>query len=179
MSSIWLAGLVNTGTTTGGLTLPRHDQGPPPPQGGRDPSGPHPLGPGPRPDRRPAVWALSPAITRDDIPGLCEQLLALLRDSGAAVVRCDVSAIVHPDIVTVEALARLLLTARHNGRGLELRHTGCHLRELLVLTGLHSVLAPDDAPDDEQLGLQVWRQPEQREQPLRVQEGVEPGDPPP
>ena len=153
--------------------MPRHTHGPPPPGGEREPLTPPPPGPGPRPD--PAIWALSPAITRDDIAGLCEQLLTLLRESDAVVVLCDVGAIVDPDLVTVEALARLLLTARRNGRRLQLRRAGCRLRELLVLTGLHSVLPLHGGGG--QLGIEVWRQPEQGEQPLGVQERVEPDDP--
>jgi len=144
--------------------LPRYDHGPPTAGGEREPSPPPP---------DPAVWALSPAITRDDIPGLCEQLTALLQDSDAAVALCDVGAIADPDVVTIEALAHLQLTARRNGRRLHLRRANCHLRELLVLTGLYDVLPLHD----EQLSIEVRRQPEQREQLLSVQKRVEPDDP--
>ena len=121
------------------------------------------------------VWRLGPAVTRDGIPGLCEQLLTLLRDSDAAVVLCDVGAIAEPDLVTVEALARLQLTARRRGHRLRLYGARRRLRELLALTGLGGVLPLHGGPLP--LGLEIRRQPEQREQPLGVKERVEPDDP--
>lgn len=118
------------------------------------------------------VWTLGPAITRDDIPRLCEQLLLVLRDSAAAVVICDVGAVAHPDAVTIEAVARLQLTARRLGRHIRLHRVGGRLAELLSLTGLSDVVSPHDG-----LRLEPRRQPEQREQGLGVQEGVHPDDP--
>jgi anti-anti-sigma regulatory factor len=66
---------------------------------------------------------------------------------------------------TLDALARLVLSARR--RGLELRVVAAPpaLRELVALAGL------DDA-----LGLEPERQPEEREEPLRVEEEGEVGD---
>ena len=55
------------------------------------------------------------AVTRAEIPALCADLAERLRGRGAGVVICDVAAVGEPDVVTVEALARLRLTARRHG----------------------------------------------------------------
>jgi anti-anti-sigma regulatory factor len=122
--------------------------------------------------RRPQPWAIGPAITRADIPGLCDRLTALLDNNDAAVVVCDVRAITKPDAVVIEALARLQLTARRLGRQILVHHASDHLRDLLVLTGLREFL-----PQHPELVLELGWQAEQREQPLGVKEGVEPDDP--
>lgn len=80
----------------------------------------------------------------------------------------------------VEALARLRLTARRHGRGMRLRNVSGALGELLVRAGLDDALAADAlaAPADPARSvLEHGGEAEQREQPLGVQEGVEPGDP--
>ena len=66
---------------------------------------------------------------------------------------------------TLDAVARLVLSARR--RGLELRLVAAPpaLRELVSLAGL-----------EEALGLEPERQPEEREEPLRVEEEGEVGD---
>lgn len=56
------------------------------------------------------------------------------------MVRCDVGAVVHPDIIMVNALARLQLTARRYGCQVRLRHACGELRDLLALTGLTEVV---------------------------------------
>jgi hypothetical protein len=143
-------------------TLPSHDELPPHSTGEREATSP----PGA------IVWAVGPSIRRVDIPRLCGQLLALLQVSDAAVVVCDVGAVTDPDAVTVEALARLQLTALRRGRRIHLDGACDRLWDLLALTGLRDVLAPR-----EELRLQPRRQAEQREQPLGVEEEGEPTDP--
>jgi hypothetical protein len=108
-------------------------------------------------------------LTRADIPGLCADLADRLRngpvggpDSDPATVVCDVRAVARPDVVTVEALARLGLTARRHGRTLVVDGADARLRALVDLLGL-----------TEPLG-----QPEQREQPVGVEEVVDARDPP-
>ncbi len=136
MSFTRLAGLSRMGTHDWRLTIPPHDDQPPCFGGGHEP----PLPPGA------AVVALRPELTRADIPGLCEQLLALFRDSDAdsdadsALVLCDVGAITDPDAVIIEALACLQLAARRHGRRIRLLRAGPQLGELLALTGLNEVL---------------------------------------
>lgn len=86
------------------------------------------------------LWTLGATITRADIPRLCEELLGVLRGSDATVVICDVGAVADPDVVIVEAVARLQLTARQSGRHIRLHRASDRLRDLLVLTGLSDVL---------------------------------------
>jgi ABC-type transporter Mla MlaB component len=93
-----------------------------------------------------AVMAVGPAIARADIPWLCERLARLLDQCGAAEVSCDVAAVTDPDGVTIEALARLQLTARRRGRRIRLSGACGELRGLLALTGLAEVLPLHDDP---------------------------------
>jgi anti-anti-sigma regulatory factor len=110
---------------------------------------------------------LSGPISPSDVPVVCERARSELERSGAEVLVCDVAALTHPDAVTIEALARLQLTARRLGRRMRLRDPSPELAGLLDLFGLADVL-----------GVEPGRQPEEREQPLRVEERVEMGDPP-
>ncbi len=95
-------------------------------------------------------------LTRADIPALCADI-----PEGGTVV-CDVRAVTRPDVVTVEALARLRLTARRRGCTLVIDGADPGLRALIDLLGLR-----------ESLG-----QAEQREEPLGVEEVVDARDPP-
>jgi STAS domain len=77
---------------------------------------------------------------RADIPRLCEALRTLVADSGATIVTCDVRAL-RPDAVTVEALARLQLTAVRLGSRLRLLNTSLELRELIDFMGLRAPMS--------------------------------------
>jgi ABC-type transporter Mla MlaB component len=85
-----------------------------------------------------AIWG---PIRREDLPGLCERVCALLGDAGVRVALCDVAG-VEPDAVTVDALARLQLGARRHGCTVRLRNASDDLRRLVELMGLSDVL-PD------------------------------------
>jgi ABC-type transporter Mla MlaB component len=87
------------------------------------------------------AFAVHGPIARDDLPGLCARVCALLEGSGAGVALCDVCGVV-PDAVTVEALARLQLAARRYGCQVRLRNASDELRELVTFMGLADVL-PD------------------------------------
>src|SRR3970040_1781653 len=76
-----------------------------------------------------------------------------------------------PDLGTIETLARLQLEARRIGTSILLDRASPTLRALLALVGLGEVLPC--CPDSE-LGLE--RQAEEREQPIGVEEEVEPSD---
>ncbi len=107
------------------------------------------------------------------VPAACQRLRALVGASDADVVVCDVGSL-EADLVAVEVLARLRLTARRLGCGLRLRHASRALEQMVAFCGLCDVLALEE-------GLGVGRdarQPEQREQACRVEEGVEASDPP-
>ena len=102
---------------------------------------------------------------------MCEEVRALLERSDADVVICDVGALVAPDVGTVDALARVALTARRLGRRVRLHRACGELRDLLALLGLDDVV-----PSVGDLAVEARRQPEQREHPRGVQERVERDD---
>ena len=78
-------------------------------------------------------------IAPADLPGLCERVCALLVASAAGVAYCDVSS-VEPDVVTVDALARLQLAAHRHGCQVRLRNASDELLELVAFMGLRDVL---------------------------------------
>jgi ABC-type transporter Mla MlaB component len=86
-------------------------------------------------------FAIRGPIDRADLPGLCDRVCAMLGESRARVVFCDVRG-VEPDAVTVDALARLQLAARRHACRVRLRHASDELRELVAFMGLDEVL-PD------------------------------------
>ena len=86
------------------------------------------------------AFAIRGPIARTDLPGLCDRVCALLAESGAQVAFCDVES-VRSDAVTVDALARLQLAARHHGCQVRLRGAAGELRALIAFMGLDAVLA--------------------------------------
>jgi hypothetical protein len=113
-------------------------------------------------------------ITRADIPVLCADLAERLRGRPGGVVACDVADLADPDVVTVEALARLRLTARRHGWTLRVEGADPGLRRLIGFLGLADALGqPRREPSGEPL-----REAEQREQVGRVEEVVDARDPP-
>jgi ABC-type transporter Mla MlaB component len=114
-------------------------------------------------------------VRRDDIPALCERARRLLAGCDAGPVRCDVDALAEPDAVTIDALARLQLTASRIGYRVELQRARGPLVELLVLSGLSGVLqCAGSGPVGS--GVDAWGEPEHREQALGVQEEADPDD---
>jgi ABC-type transporter Mla MlaB component len=87
------------------------------------------------------VFAIRGPIERNDLPGLCERVCALLELGGADVAICDVRGI-EPDAVTADALARLQLAAGRRGCQVRLRSASTELQDLLAFMGLSDVL-PD------------------------------------
>lgn len=71
------------------------------------------------------------------------------------------------DLASVDRLARLQLAAQRRGRALHLLGVSGELRALLELTGLAGAL-----------GVEPRGQPEEREDPLDVEEEGQLGDPP-
>ena len=118
------------------------------------------------------VFVLGGPIARGDIPGLCERARASLEGSDVDAIVCDVAELVDPDAITVDALARLQLTARRLGGRIRLRHACGELRDLIALMGLTEAL-----PTVAALRLEPRRQTEEREQAGRVEEEADPGDP--
>ena len=85
-----------------------------------------------------SIWG---PIGRDDLPGLCDRVCALLQADEARLAVCDVRG-VEPDAVTVDALARLQLAARRRGCRVRLRNASPALLDLVAFMGLTEVL-PD------------------------------------
>ncbi|GAB2568410.1 hypothetical protein Aab01nite_44910 [Paractinoplanes abujensis] len=118
-------------------------------------------------------FAVGAGIARADIPCLCGRLADLLRGrAGPGEVVCDVAG-ARPDVVTVEALARLRLTAGRHGRRFVVTGARPELLSLFTLMGLGGFLAAW-----ERSGGQAVGQAEQREQVLGVEEVVDAGDQP-
>ena len=100
-----------------------------------------PVGSLPTPLRASTIdLVISGPITGAAIAGLCERVRLALEGSGADLVVCDVGTLVEPDCATVDALARLQLTARRLGRQVRLRNACGELQELLALVGLGDVV---------------------------------------
>jgi ABC-type transporter Mla MlaB component len=99
-------------------------------------SGPHTL-----------AFAIRGPIARTDLPGLCDRICALLTESRAEVVICDVCS-VDVDAVTVDALARLQLAARRRGSQVRLLRGSVALCQLVEFMGLANVLCTG-LPGDE------------------------------
>jgi len=87
------------------------------------------------------MFAIRGPIERNDLPGLCERVCALLELGGADVAICNVRGI-EPDAVTADALARLQLAAGRRGCQVRLRSASTELLDLLAFMGLSDVL-PD------------------------------------
>ena len=84
---------------------------------------------------------------------------------------CDVGALGHADVRSVEALALLQVAARRRGFHIVIRDASEDLRDLIVLLGLDEVL-----PCIGGSGVEPRRQPEQREEPVGLEEEADPGD---
>jgi hypothetical protein len=114
---------------------------------------------------------------RTDVPAACDGLRALVGARDADLVVCDVAQ-AEADLVTVEVLARLRLTAMRLGCRLELRNASGELQQLLGLCGLRDVLPSERlGRSDRRLALgRDGGQAEEGKPARRVEEGVEPGD---
>ena len=121
------------------------------------------------------TFTLHGLVDRAEIPALCERLRTMLARDGAGPVVFDIRSLEGPDAATVEALARLQLTALRSGRRIRLRNACGELQDLLALVGLVELL-PVVGPA-ERSGLEPLRLAEQREQLRRVEEERDPGDP--
>ena len=117
-------------------------------------------------DERPSL-TLPARFGLADVPALCERAERVLREGSGAPLECDVADIGdRPDLTTVEALARVELTARRLGSDICLRGASVELLELLAFCGL-----PIESV------LEAEGQAEQREEARGVEEEGDPGDP--
>lgn len=118
------------------------------------------------------VLLITGPIARSTLPRLCERVRMLLGHRDAELIVCDVSALVETDAVTVDALARLQLTARRLGRRVQLLDARGELQGLLTLTGL-----TDLVPPCAELPLEPRGEAEEREPARGVEEERDPADP--
>jgi ABC-type transporter Mla MlaB component len=108
----------------------------------------------PPPGTRTIVLRICGRIGRADVQGICDHLGAVLAGSNADHVVCDVVELIDADIVAIEALARLTLTAQRRGCRVHLRGTSRTLQELLAFAGLFDVV-PICAPSGLEPGGQT------------------------
>jgi ABC-type transporter Mla MlaB component len=94
-----------------------------------------------------ARLVLSGALGTPDAPSLCARLRAALQQGSTQAVECDVTGLHPVDLGTIDALARLTLTARRLGSQVRLQDASTELRDLLALVGLADVVpcCPDQA----------------------------------
>ena len=126
---------------------------------------------GSRPETSALVLVVGGPITRADIERLCDCLRAMLEGNKAPLVICDVGELGDPDVVAVDALARMQLTARRLGRQIQLSHACDELRRLLTLMGLGDVVPLVEGP-------QPGGKAEEWKQTRGVEKRVDPGDSP-
>jgi ABC-type transporter Mla MlaB component len=86
------------------------------------------------------VLAISGRVTRAGIPAICQRVHELLETGDTKRVICDVSGVIEPDAVALDALARLQLTAKRLGYQVKLRYACNELQDLIDLTGLREIV---------------------------------------
>ncbi|HET6715069.1 MAG TPA: hypothetical protein VFI59_15355 [Actinomycetota bacterium] len=111
------------------------------------------------------------ALGRAAIVSQCDRVRALLDGADSEQVVCDVGALVHPDGVAIETLARMQLTASRLGRRIVLLEASAELMALLSLTGLRGAIPSAVGSSVEPVG-----QSEEREEVRRVEEEADAGD---
>ena len=107
-----------------------------------------------------------------EVPDLIDCLGPGIVRGDSTIILCDLARLADADMATVDALARLALRARRMGCAVSLRDPSTELLELVGLAGLGGVL-----PCVAESGLEVIGQPEQRKEPLGVEEERDAGDP--
>jgi hypothetical protein len=113
-------------------------------------------------------WVARPP-TADAVRSLCGPVESYIARSGARLVICDARSLA-ADVPTLDALARLHLTGSRLGCRIRIRGASEALIELAAFLAFDRVLAFQPS------GVQPRGQPEQREDPLRVQEEDDPAD---
>ncbi len=111
------------------------------------------------------------APDRAAIATYCDHARALLEGADGGPVICDVGAVVRPDAVMIEALARLHLTALRLGCRIVLRDTSAELDDLLTFVGLCDAIPSAAGSVVEPVG-----HPEEWEQVGGVEEEADAGD---
>ncbi|HEX2025641.1 MAG TPA: hypothetical protein VHH92_04530 [Actinomycetota bacterium] len=92
------------------------------------------------------VLLVTGPIARGRLPKLCQRIRSLLEGSSAELVVCDVGAMEPPNAETMEALARVQLTALRLGRRVRFVDASGELKDLLAFSGLTDVVPCDELP---------------------------------
>jgi hypothetical protein len=103
-------------------------------------------------DHRPRPRAYLLVVPAPRSPGCVDRLsegVARIVAAGVDVVVCDVADLVRPDLLAIDAVARMQLSARRLGGSIRLLHAGPTLAALLGLAGLAEVVPawPEDGAD--------------------------------
>ncbi len=96
------------------------------------------------PQESPAlVVTFTPSVAPDALAALCDELRSRLEAARLPplTVTCDVAAVGTPDLGTVDALARVALTARRYGADVSVVGSTEELYRLVALVGLAGVIA--------------------------------------
>ena len=146
------------------------------------------------PDRAPRIDVPGGPLQPPAIRDLCARADVEIDHAPGALV-FDARRVDEPDLSTVEAVARLALTARRRRREVRIERLPRGLVDLLDLCGLADLIAREQARDRNRIkrsataadrardgpggrtSVEAVGQSEQREEPLRVQEEGDPGDP--
>jgi ABC-type transporter Mla MlaB component len=91
------------------------------------------------PEQSPITLSLGGPIARAELPAIHHVLRERLEDSAGSPVICDIGQLA-ADAQSVDALARLHLTARRCGCELTLCNASLELRRLLEFVGLEFLL---------------------------------------
>jgi hypothetical protein len=116
------------------------------------------------------LFVIAGPIGEGDDPRLCERLRHIINSDGELIV-CDVGAL-PANVRTIEALARLQLTARRHGHRIRLQRASNELQQLIEFVGLADVLETRPALRGRSGNA------EEREHPRGVEERVDRDDPP-
>ena len=118
------------------------------------------------------VFVIERAFVAADARALAERLCVPLGAGNREPVLCDASALVQPDLGTIEGLARLALATRRLGHGLRLCQASSELTGLMALVGLTGVVPCVES------AVEPRRQAEHREELGGVEEEDDPADAP-
>ncbi len=91
------------------------------------------------PGAQAAILTFRDRLERAEVPELCGRASGWL-DDGAHVLVCEISYLSRPDLVAVEALARLRLLTERRESALKIRGNCAGLTDLLDLVGLRETV---------------------------------------
>jgi STAS domain len=118
------------------------------------------------------VIVIDRAFVAADARALAERLCVPLGAADGEPILCDASALIQPDLGTIDGLAHLALATRRLGHALQLCQASSELTGLIVLVGLAGVVPCVES------AVEPRRQAEHLEEPGGVEEEDDPADAP-